>query len=327
LRPAAQHTATRDVDHPVEVRQQRVHVVREEQDGERALPADSVEQRSDRQLVRQVEAVERFVEEQQVRLADECLRDQQPLLLTARELADRTLGEALGPHDANRLRDARCVGIAPRQRHAETRSVDAEPDEIDAANARRGIEGVPLRQVADFTVHDRATRREGKQPEQRFEQGRLARAVRAEHGDELARLDRERRARPDGSAAARDGGVLELDRGHQRPVASCSACTSRASCAACHCSNVSDAGESVSVTVTTGMWCARAIAVTCRTSGVSFWLFSTQTAIFRCAACASTASLSFALMSVPSATALAKLYGVRSLSPSDRPSGWKMLSL
>ncbi len=88
-RLAREHAAARDVDDAIEIRQQRVHVVRDEQDRHPLLATDPVEQRRNRDLIRQVEAVERLVEEQQLRPADECLRDQEPLLLAAGELADR----------------------------------------------------------------------------------------------------------------------------------------------------------------------------------------------------------------------------------------------
>ena len=55
-----------DVDDPVEVREQRVDVVRDEQDRDVLGAADPAEQRRDGRLVGQVEAVERLVEEEQL---------------------------------------------------------------------------------------------------------------------------------------------------------------------------------------------------------------------------------------------------------------------
>ncbi len=54
--------------------------------------ADPSDQRRHRGLAGEVEAVERLVEDEQLRLAHERLGDQQPLLLTARELPDRARG-------------------------------------------------------------------------------------------------------------------------------------------------------------------------------------------------------------------------------------------
>src|SRR5436189_1509606 len=81
--------AAGDVDDAVEVAEDRVDVVGDEQHRDLLLSADPSYERRDRGLVGQVEAVERLVEQQQLRSTDECLRDQQPLLLAARELADR----------------------------------------------------------------------------------------------------------------------------------------------------------------------------------------------------------------------------------------------
>ncbi len=102
------------------------------------------DERRDRGLVRQVEAVERLVEQQQLRPADERLRDQQPLLLAAGELADRrarrtrsaptssiTCVHALA--GARRLREA-------GQREPPAGAVEAEPDEVDAADPGSSVE-------------------------------------------------------------------------------------------------------------------------------------------------------------------------------------------
>ena len=75
----------------------------------------------------------------------------------------------------------------------------------------------------------------------------------------------------------------------------------------CHCSKLSDAGASVSVTVAIGMCAARASSFTRWTSGVTFWLLKTQTSILCSSAWPSTVRLSRAVTSVPSAIAFAKL--------------------
>jgi hypothetical protein len=72
-----------EVDDAIEIGEQRVYVVRDEQDRHRPLAADVLKQRSHRTLIGQVEAVQRLIEDQQPWLADERLGDQQPLLLAA----------------------------------------------------------------------------------------------------------------------------------------------------------------------------------------------------------------------------------------------------
>src|SRR3954468_9655661 len=74
----------------IDVAKDRVDVVRHEQDRHALLLADAGDERSDGCLVGQVEAVERLVQQQEPRPAYERLRDEQALLLTARELTDRS---------------------------------------------------------------------------------------------------------------------------------------------------------------------------------------------------------------------------------------------
>src|SRR2546421_2843007 len=57
----------------------------------------------------------------------------------------------------------------------------------------------------------------------------------------------------------------------QEPVARRRAARRLSSCATCQAPKVAPAGESVSVTVTTGIPCARAVSLTRCTSGVTFW--------------------------------------------------------
>src|SRR5437879_3903939 len=64
-----------EVHDAVEVCEQRVDVVRDEQNGHPPFTADSREQCRDAGLVGEVKAVERLVENQQSRIADERLRD------------------------------------------------------------------------------------------------------------------------------------------------------------------------------------------------------------------------------------------------------------
>src|SRR5207248_3645446 len=219
------------------------------------------------------------------------------------------------------------------KRQAPARAVEAEAHDVDAADARALVEAPPLRQIADAVVriagappeHGRAPGRQRLQPEHGAYERRLAGAVRAEHGDELARLDGERDVAPDRRPADARLGVLEDDRGH-RPMALCSAASSARSCRTCHCSNVAVAGVSVSVIVVTGMPFLRAASVSRATSGVLFWLLKTQTLICLRAIWRSMVVLSAAVGSAPSLIAFWNEGGVTRSSPSACASGAKMLS-
>src|SRR5206468_12232301 len=80
---ALDRAAAREVDDTVEVADDRIDVVRNEEHGDPLLCADAADECGDGGLVGQVEAVERFVEQQKLRPADERLGEQAPLLLAA----------------------------------------------------------------------------------------------------------------------------------------------------------------------------------------------------------------------------------------------------
>ena len=93
---AAGGPAGRQVDDPVHDRQQRVHLVRRDQHGDLLLRGDPAEQRDDLLLAADVEVGQRLVEQQQPGTADQRVRDQDPLLLAAGQVADPGVGEPLG---------------------------------------------------------------------------------------------------------------------------------------------------------------------------------------------------------------------------------------
>src|SRR5581483_1946241 len=119
---------------------------------------------------------------------------------------------------------------------------------------------------------------ERDQPEHGLEQRRLAHAVRTEDGDELPGLHRQGDLGPDGAAAARNRGPVELDdRGH--PTARSSAACTAVSSATCQSWKRAPDGDSVSVTATTGMPARRAAVTWAATSGVEFCSLYTYTLI------------------------------------------------
>ena len=193
-----------EVDHPVEVAEQRVHVVSDEQHRDPLHGAHALHERRDRGLVGEIEAVERLVEDQQRRSAHERLGDQQALLLAARELADRAaartpsaptsaITSATRPRSVRRARPsepARAPPEAPQRRRPRGRA---------GRDRRRGcgscgVERAALRQVADLRAATAraggraprpSPRSSGSRPRIDLHQGRLARPVRSQHGHEL----------------------------------------------------------------------------------------------------------------------------------------------
>ena len=162
----------------------------------------SGEQPGDRNLVGEVEAVERLVEQQQRRAAGQRLRDQQSLLLASREAPDRPV-RVRSRSTSSMSSSTRCA-VAPaapaqprRERHPPPVTVEAEAHDVDATDPGRAVEAATLRQVADVRIAVRGAspatsnvaRGERHETEHDLEQRRLAAAVRPEHRDELAGCD------------------------------------------------------------------------------------------------------------------------------------------
>ena len=129
----------------------RVDVVRHEQHGGAGLAAVPVDEPDDGLLVREVEARERLVAQQQPRVVGERLTDAQPLLLAAREQPDRVVGEVARADGVDEPVDALALAAA-RERQAEAVPVDAERHEVAAAQRGLGRQRTLLRDVADAAV-------------------------------------------------------------------------------------------------------------------------------------------------------------------------------
>src|SRR3954447_12115825 len=142
-----------EVDEAVEVAEDRVDVVDDEQDANLLLPADALDESGNRSLIGKVEAVERLVEHQQARPPDERPGEEQALLLAAGELADRPPRVVARADELEHLADTLCLpSAAERERHAPAVNVEAETEEVGAADAQRAVEVGPLRQIADLRV-------------------------------------------------------------------------------------------------------------------------------------------------------------------------------
>ncbi len=156
-------------------------------------------------------------------------------------------------------------------------AVQAEPDQVDTAQRQIRVQRALLSHVADLRVapagrtpeDGHGARLRPEQTEQQPQQGGLAAAVAAEHGEELATLDRRRQLGPDGPAGIAGGDAVQPD---QRPLCGqhgiCHQDTARVSAwtwPSCQETNVLPAG-SVSVTGTTG---TPTVAAVCRSRSVS----------------------------------------------------------
>src|SRR3954453_14973102 len=79
--------AAREVDDAIEIAEDRVDIVRDEQHRYALRAGHPLEESGNGPLVGEVEAVQRLVEQEHPRTPDQCLGDEEALLLAARELA------------------------------------------------------------------------------------------------------------------------------------------------------------------------------------------------------------------------------------------------
>ena len=110
-----------------------------------------VDEPDDGLLVREVEARQRLVAQQQLRVVGERLPDAQTLLLAAGEQTHRAVGELARTDGVDEAVDAAAVA-ATRERQTEAVTVDAEGDEVAAAQRRVARQRALLRDVADAAV-------------------------------------------------------------------------------------------------------------------------------------------------------------------------------
>ena len=253
--------------------QHRVHVVGDEDDRRpRALPP-GVEQVDDAALGREVEGEQRLVGEDQHRVGDERLRDAQPLLLAAREPADGRIRVRRRADLVERGVDAGAI-LGAEAPEAPAVAVETEPHEVASAQDDVAVEDTLLRHVADAvaallrraSLHHDAAGGRLEQPEQDAEQRRLARAVRPEHGQQLAPLELEAEPFEQGAVTEPECEVVDGDDAHRaRAAASARAWPS------CHCWKVRCGGR-VSVTGTTGIPASCAAARNRAVMGETAWL-------------------------------------------------------
>lgn len=204
------------VDDPVHHRQQRVHVVRGEQHGDLLGPGHPGRQLHDLLARAQVQVGQRLVHQQQLRPADQGVRDQHPLRLAAGEGADALVGEARGADGFEHLLD-QLAAWTRGQPGAEPVPVEAERHEV--AGAQRGVrlDLHLLRHVADRAAapggraavdQDPALVRPS-QTHDDAQDRRLALAVGPDQAGELAGGEAEADAVEDLPAAEPDAHVLQ----------------------------------------------------------------------------------------------------------------------
>src|SRR5207253_1290290 len=113
--------------------------------------APARDQCGDGLLIAEVEVCERLVAEEDPRVTDKRLRDAEALLLAAGEASDRRVGVGVRVHRSHSAVDP-CLPGRVRPADSPAMAVDAELDEIAAAERQVGIEARALRHVTDVRV-------------------------------------------------------------------------------------------------------------------------------------------------------------------------------
>jgi len=159
-----------------------------------------------------VEAGGRLVEHDQVRRADERQRDRQPALLAAGKVAHPATRERGQSERRQRLVDVGRMRIMCRDGPRDL----ARTQRIrEAAQLRGGAEAPTHREIFRRAAEERRGPGVGRaQAEGDLERGRLAGAVRAEHGDDLAGTDRKRAIAKGADRAVALGHGIEVQIGH-----------------------------------------------------------------------------------------------------------------
>ena len=166
-----------------------VDVVRRDQDRPPRLPQVG-EDAPDSRGRCAVEPAERLVQKEHARLAGQGARDEDPLALAARKLAEKGPGLSFQPNQLERLVGAptarqrepavpRRIGIGAHRRDVERRDGEVEPCALG------------LRDVGDTSLDLDGAGAARKLAKERPEEARLAATVRPQHGDDLARVNME----------------------------------------------------------------------------------------------------------------------------------------
>ncbi len=107
---AAGRASGGQIDDPVHRRQEGIHLVGGDQNRDLLLGSDAPEQRHHLLGAAEVEVGQRLVEEQEAGPVDQGMGNQNPLLLTARELAHPGISEGARANRVEHLLDAAAAG-------------------------------------------------------------------------------------------------------------------------------------------------------------------------------------------------------------------------
>src|SRR5713226_2289488 len=212
---ADRNMSSREIQHAVDDGQDGVHVVGHQHHCEASFACEL----RDAQLTAQIKAGEWLVEQQQARLPNQGLRQEQALLLTPRQLPDGPVGIRRRLHRVERCLDAGML-LPPGwsgKREAPAQSIQPQHHQITPSHWQVRVEKTSLRHIADRGIasprsasqHRHAALAGAQESEQQAQQGGLAGAIGTQDRHELSWLDLERRLTPDRALPQLDRRVLK----------------------------------------------------------------------------------------------------------------------
>ena len=253
-------SALHQVEHSVDHRQHRVHLVGHEENRKSRRSPTVIDDGCHLALASRVECQEWFVEQEQRGISKKALRDAKSLLLTPGEETDRDVGKLASPH---RFEGSIDLSSDRSLRHgkAKTSTRETELDQLATPDRKVTVEASMLGHVSDSIsgiLRLAAADRDGSfrgfdLAEKHPDQGGLARSIRSKHRDELPGRNFKIEFSKHRSRAIACADVMQGDNRPCAHDATLSAAASSSTWRSCHATNVSPTGSTTSETGTTAM--------------------------------------------------------------------------
>ena len=253
-------SALHEVEHPVDHREHRIHLVGHEENRKSRGAPTVIDDGRHLALASRVECQEWLIEQEKRGISKKALSNTKSLLLTPGEETNRDVGKLACPH---RLEGSIDLGPDRSLRHGEAKAStgETELDKLATPDRKVTVEASMLGHVSDpvsgilrsAAAHLNRSFRGFDLAEKHPDQGGLARAIRSKHRDELSWSYLKIKASKHRSRAIACADVMEGDNRLCAHDATLSAAASSSTWRCCHATNVSPTGSTTSETGTTEM--------------------------------------------------------------------------